>query len=114
MNIEQGLSIVGAGSFGTVVGYLAHVTLERARAVTIRWLGSMIGVLASSAIIAIFSNIVLFSAYAVGLSIAFFGRVLLTYGDNVLADEGNKEPQNAGGASAGGTAPDQRNKATGP
>ncbi len=114
MTLEQWLPIVGAASFGTVVGWMAHVTLAQARTVNVKWLVSMIGALAGGAIIAIFSDKLLFGAYSVGLAVAFFARaVLAPIGEAVSAEYDAELRKGKGrGASlsnpAGGAAPDQR------
>lgn len=52
--------------------------LVRAKTVDVKWLASLIGVIAGGAVLALFEpKSVLFGAYCVGLAAAFFGRVFL-------------------------------------
>ena len=65
----------GAACFGAVVGWLAHAMFFEARAVSVRWLSSMMGVIGGGAL-TLYGSTELFSAYCVGLAPAFFVRAL--------------------------------------
>ncbi|HDR8983182.1 hypothetical protein QZM46_07650 [Burkholderia vietnamiensis] len=69
------LAVVGAVCFGTVVGWMTHVTLERAEKIDTRWLGSVLTTIGGAAITASFDCAGgLFGAYCIGMAGAFFFR----------------------------------------
>ena len=69
------LATTGAVSFGTVVGWMTHFTLQRATKVDTRWLGSVVATIGGAAITALFDpKGALFGAYCIGLAGAFFFR----------------------------------------
>ncbi len=84
-NVNLWLPIIGATSFGAVIGWMVNHVLQRAERVDIKWLASLIGVIGGGAVTAIFEKRgVFFGAYCVGLAIAFFGRAFLLSSSKVF------------------------------
>ena len=82
------IPIIGACLFGTVVGWLAHNVFQRAELLNVSWLASMVGVIGGGAVTAIFRpNSLMFGAYCIGLSFAFFVRVVIHPISKAIADE---------------------------
>ena len=81
MNEEQLLKyipLIGASSFGAVVGWLAHNVFQKAELLNVSWFASMIGVIGGGAVTAIFpQGSLMFGTYCIGLFISFFTRVII-------------------------------------
>jgi ABC-type Co2+ transport system permease subunit len=74
MNIE----FWGALCFGTVIGWVTYRTLRRSQeTVALSNIASVIGAVGGAAVTALFSSKELFAWYSIGLTLGFFGYLIL-------------------------------------
>jgi hypothetical protein len=72
------VNIVGAFLFGIVVGWITYRTLRRqGETVALSNIASVIAAIGGGAVTALFKEQELFSWYCIGLSIGFFGYLIL-------------------------------------
>lgn len=73
--LQAWLPLVGAMTFGAVIGWMAHFVLHKTAKPDVKWLSWMIAVLGGGAVTALFEpRSILFGSYCVGLALAFFIR----------------------------------------
>lgn len=68
------ITIVGAGCFGAVIGWVTSGCYVGLATVDLMWVSSLIGVIAGAAVTAIFKKPELFGAYCIGLLMFFPGQ----------------------------------------
>jgi hypothetical protein len=86
------LPIVGAASFGAVVGWMACRVHQDARSVDTRWLAAMIGTIGGGAVMALFEpRSELFGSYCLGLAIGFFCRPVVLWVAQFFEHEARRE-----------------------
>ena len=74
------IDYIGAGAFGLVIGWITYRTLRRSRnAVRLSDIATVTGAVGGGAVVALFRSQELFSAYAIGLAIGFFGYLLVAW-----------------------------------
>jgi hypothetical protein len=74
--IEKWIPLIGPALFGSVVGWMTHLTFYSTRQLSVKTLGAIIGVIGGGAVTALFQDSLLFGAYCIGLGVAFFVRVV--------------------------------------
>jgi hypothetical protein len=69
------VQLVGAGCFGTLIGwYVYYINRYRKSDIQLKDLGSLIGILGGATILKLFpSSADLFGTYGIGLAVGFFG-----------------------------------------
>ncbi len=124
------LQLLGAGSFGAIIGwYVYYINRYRKSDVQIGDLVTVIGVIGGSAVLALFpTGTELFGAYGLGLAIGFFGYffvliILVAVSKNFEVDwfldgrrrlpDGTVFVPQVGTPAAGGTAMEVREPQTG-
>lgn len=77
--VASTLQLVGAGGFGALIGwYVYYINRYRTAEIKLNDLVTLIGVLGSGAILALFPAATdLFGAYGIGLFIGFFGYFII-------------------------------------
>ncbi len=67
------LSLIGAGCFGLVIGWVTYRTLRRKEgAAALSDISTVIGAVGGGAVTALFRDESLFAAYSIGLAVGFF------------------------------------------
>jgi len=80
--------VVGAACFGAVVGWLACRVNQDTPKVDVKWLASMMGVIAGGAVTALFdSKSAMFGTYCIGLAMGFFFRPIALWLEPFFKDE---------------------------
>jgi uncharacterized membrane protein YeaQ/YmgE (transglycosylase-associated protein family) len=78
VSLETNMDRVGAICFGAVIGWITYFTMRYKKDHTISDISGIIGAIGGAAVLALFSrDSRLFSWYAVGLAIGFFGYVIV-------------------------------------
>jgi hypothetical protein len=73
-----GLSLIGAGFFGIVVGWVTYGSLRRAKRNGLTDITTVIGAIGGAAVTKLFpTETGAFGAYCIGLAIGFFGYLLV-------------------------------------
>ncbi len=72
------MDIAGAVAFGAVIGWVTYFTMRYKKDHAISDITAIIGAIGGAAVLALFSkDSQMFSAYAIGLAVGFFGYVLI-------------------------------------
>lgn len=72
------LQLLGAFSFGAVIGWFTYFTNRYRKEVTLTDVATIIGALGGSAILALFeARTDLFGAYGIGLAVGYFGYFIV-------------------------------------
>ena len=67
------LTLIGAGCFGVVVGWITYRTLRRRKgSAQLSDIAAVIGAVGGAAVTALFKSEELFASYSVGLAVGFF------------------------------------------
>lgn len=67
------LAMVGALSFGLVIGWITYRTLRRREGTAaLSDIANIIGVVGGAAVTTLFDDVAVFSAYCIGLALGFF------------------------------------------
>lgn len=68
---------IGAGLFGLVIGWVTYRTLRRSKdGASISDIAAVVGAVGGAAVTSLFNVPMLFSFYAVGLAVGFFGYLI--------------------------------------
>ncbi|SRR5712692_2982491 len=108
-----GLSLVGAASFGVVVGWVTYRSLRRSDKASLTDIAAVVGAVGGAAVTALFPRETgAFGAYCIGLAVGFFGYLLVAAklpGTSAVAPWLGESPGGAQNTFLG-TPPDQQSK----